>query len=188
VFDLKGSLRGRFAKNLRNGGDREPEQSKGSSTKQKREKSRTFSDTEASSDDDSNASGEKHEDRSTGYLSSEEDDDGIILDTKDKRKSQEDSKVSEASSTMLDGDFIEFTGGRPLPLTDRAKAAFHMSILNVRFKDLILESNMSTYCLTFIVKIVLFKNRTLSFYPSSMYWIIQCLLELMRRKMSLLLV
>ena len=67
MFDLKGSLRGRFAKNLRNGGDREPEQSKGSSTKQKREKSRTFSDTEASSDDDSNASGEKHEDRSTGY-------------------------------------------------------------------------------------------------------------------------
>lgn len=56
----------------------------------------------------------KHEDRSTCYLSSEEDDEGIILDTKDKRKSQEDSKVSEASSTMLDGDFIEFTGGRPL--------------------------------------------------------------------------
>ena len=31
---------------------------------------------------------------------------------------------------LLDGDFLEFTSGRPLPLTDRAKAVFHMSILN----------------------------------------------------------
>jgi len=30
----------------------------------------------------------------------------------------------------VDGDFLEFTSGRPLPLTDRAKAVFHMSILN----------------------------------------------------------
>ena len=32
--------------------------------------------------------------------------------------------------TLLDGDFLEFTGGRPLPLSDRSKAAFTMSILN----------------------------------------------------------
>lgn len=33
-------------------------------------------------------------------------------------------------STLLDGDFLEFTSGRPMPLTDRAKAVFQMSILN----------------------------------------------------------
>jgi hypothetical protein len=33
---------------------------------------------------------------------------------------------------LLDGDFLEFTGGRPMPLSDRAKAVFQMSILNVR--------------------------------------------------------
>jgi 1-phosphatidylinositol-3-phosphate 5-kinase len=32
--------------------------------------------------------------------------------------------------TLLDGDFLEFTAGRPMPMHDRAKAVFHMSILN----------------------------------------------------------
>jgi len=36
----------------------------------------------------------------------------------------------DSDATLLDGDFMEFTGGRPLPLNDRAKATFHMSILN----------------------------------------------------------
>jgi hypothetical protein len=31
---------------------------------------------------------------------------------------------------LLDENFLEFTKGRPLPLTDRARAIFHMSILN----------------------------------------------------------
>jgi hypothetical protein len=39
--------------------------------------------------------------------------------------------VFSSSATLLDGDFLEFTNGRPLPLTDRAKAVFHMSVLNV---------------------------------------------------------
>jgi 1-phosphatidylinositol-3-phosphate 5-kinase len=34
------------------------------------------------------------------------------------------------SGTLLDGDFLEFTSGRPMPMNDRAKAVFHMSILN----------------------------------------------------------
>lgn len=34
--------------------------------------------------------------------------------------------------TLLDGDFLEFTQGRPMPMSDRAKAVFQMSILNVR--------------------------------------------------------
>jgi len=37
----------------------------------------------------------------------------------------------KVSGTMLDGDFLEFTAGRPMPMNDRAKAVFHMSILNV---------------------------------------------------------
>ena len=32
--------------------------------------------------------------------------------------------AKEGSSTLLDGDFLEFTGGRPLPLTDRASTNF----------------------------------------------------------------
>jgi len=32
--------------------------------------------------------------------------------------------------TLLDGDFLETTFGRPMPMHDRAKAVFHMSILN----------------------------------------------------------
>lgn len=42
------------------------------------------------------------------------------------------SPVVSTSTTLLDGDFLEYTNGRPLPLTDRAKAVFHMSVLNVR--------------------------------------------------------
>jgi 1-phosphatidylinositol-3-phosphate 5-kinase len=33
-------------------------------------------------------------------------------------------------ATLLDGDFLEFTSGRPLPLTEQAKNVFHMSIWN----------------------------------------------------------
>lgn len=40
-----------------------------------------------------------------------------------------------SSGTLLDGDFQEFTHGRPMPLNDRAKALFHMSILNVSVAD-----------------------------------------------------
>jgi Phosphatidylinositol-4-phosphate 5-Kinase len=49
----------------------------------------------------------------------------------DNRKLGPQSSVShEHMSTLLDGDFLEFTSGRPMPLTDRAKAVFQMSILN----------------------------------------------------------
>ena len=84
------------------------------------------------SDDDSNGS-KKNDDQSASpaYLSSEDDDEGNASGLKDKRKGKESFKGSKAKGTMLDGDFIEFTSGRPLPMTDRAKAAFHMSILNV---------------------------------------------------------
>ena len=104
----------------------------GSSTRQKRDKNGTSSDAETWSDEDSNGS-VRNDDQSASpaYLSSEDDDEGINSGSKDRRKARESSKGSKNKGTMLDGDFIEFTGGRPLPMTDRAKAAFHMSILNV---------------------------------------------------------
>ena len=48
----------------------------------------------------------------------------------DKTASASDVRRSETDTVLLDENFLEFTSGRPLPLTDRAKAIFHMSILN----------------------------------------------------------
>ena len=41
------------------------------------------------------------------------------------------SPDEKGPATLLDGDFLGYTLGRPMPLTDRAKALFQMSILNV---------------------------------------------------------
>ena len=43
---------------------------------------------------------------------------------------EDDAKPVKSGRTLLDGDFLEFTAGRPMPMNDRAKAVFHMSILN----------------------------------------------------------
>ena len=40
------------------------------------------------------------------------------------------SSNKKGSGTLLDGDFLEYMSGRPMPMLDRAKAVFHMSILN----------------------------------------------------------
>lgn len=90
IFDLKGSLRGRF-------------------TAQK---------ADDTTDDDDKADLLDKEDRRPG---------SPIGGEADKAKSE-----SGPSTTLLDGDFLDFTQGRPMPLTDRAKAVFQMSILNVR--------------------------------------------------------
>lgn len=44
------------------------------------------------------------------------------------------TETMASPGTLLDGDFLQYTLGRPLPMTDRAKAVFHMSILNVSLK------------------------------------------------------
>ena len=107
VFDLKGSLRGRFAKNLRQSKDKTDNRSNISPLNKKKNHG---SDSDASSGDEA--------DLQMSHHGSDED---------EGAKEEE----SNPSSTLLDGDFLDFTSGRPLPLTDRAKAAFHMSILNV---------------------------------------------------------
>lgn len=144
LFDLKGSLRGRFTQT----GVPQGQVASKPSSSEARYKSRrqerilrrntndVFSDDE--SDEDTNS-----------YYSSSTSSSGIVNDSSDDepsnirlRRNQANENISSASggianeatsmSTYLDGDFIEFTSGHPLPLNDRAKAIFHMSILNVR--------------------------------------------------------
>lgn len=113
IFDLKGSLRGRFTR-------------QGNLEKEKHSKRSYHRKGTGSSDSESSCSDEDdlEETLSTSSVGTE----------KDEKASSEFEKGRKAKAasipTLLDGDFLEFTSGRPLPLTDRAKAVFHMSILN----------------------------------------------------------
>ncbi len=119
---MKGSLRGRFAKHLaqnkssKGGGDRDRSSS---SPLPKRKSALYGSDSEMSSDE---ADEEGEVPPYTG-VGSDDDEGGA--------KEDNGGGDAEPSGTLLDGDFLEWTGGRPLPMTDRAKAAFQMSITNV---------------------------------------------------------
>lgn len=114
IFDLKGSLRGRFT---RQGNLEKDKHSKHSSHHRRNT---------GSSDSESSCSDEEDDDDSLSASSV-----GNEKDDKNSSESEKGGKAKAASiPTLLDGDFLEFTSGRPLPLTDRAKAVFHMSILN----------------------------------------------------------
>mmetsp|Transcript_25850 Transcript_25850/g.33757 ORF Transcript_25850/g.33757 Transcript_25850/m.33757 type:complete len:206 (-) Transcript_25850:84-701(-) len=104
VFDLKGSLRGRFAK----------DKVAATEVVTGEDLSRNLSDSELSNRqyDDQNSSGDDAENE-------------VEVQLRDRAY-----EPTTLVSTLLDGDFLEFTAGRPLPLTDRAKAVFHMSVLN----------------------------------------------------------
>ena len=39
-------------------------------------------------------------------------------------------KVVKSIAMLFDSDFLEFIRGHPLPVSDRAKAVFHISVLN----------------------------------------------------------
>ena len=119
VFDLKGSLRGRFTQQStdKDSGGKGPTTSKhsGSSNDLAEMDRQSVDDVIAKarnpdSDNDFRKQNMKSESAHHG------DDDGDY--------------VGPSVPTLLDGDFLEFTGGRPLPLSDRSKAAFTMSILN----------------------------------------------------------
>jgi 1-phosphatidylinositol-3-phosphate 5-kinase len=114
IFDLKGSLRGRFT---RQGNLEKDQHSKRSSYRRRGT---------GSSDSESSGSDEEEDDESLSIAS-----DGSEKDERATGDVEKGGKAKAASiPTLLDGDFLEFTAGRPLPLTDRAKAVFHMSILN----------------------------------------------------------
>lgn len=113
IFDLKGSLRGRFT---RQANLHKEKRSNKKSSQYRRSKS------DATSDSDSFSSVDEDDDDTLSTSSG-----GMERDDADKG-----DKTDKGATipTLLDGDFLEFTSGRPLPLTDRAKAVFHMSILN----------------------------------------------------------
>lgn len=145
VFDLKGSLRGRFAKRLSQKGktkekiEQQVQSDTSSKPNQKKDSNKHCSDTDISSDDDS-VKGNGKGNTLNSSSSSEEDEGATTNETKETKippttsQSNHDKEnatdESQSASTMLDGDFLEFTGGRPLPLNDRAKSMFHMCILN----------------------------------------------------------
>jgi 1-phosphatidylinositol-3-phosphate 5-kinase len=101
VFDLKGSLRGRFAKEKE-----EPAEAPVSQVSAAAKQFSQASETKLS-ESDAKADRLKH-----GWTEG-----GSI-------------KRETGPDVLLDGDFLEFTCGRPMPMTDRAKAVFQMSILN----------------------------------------------------------
>lgn len=102
TFDLKGSLRGRFAAQI--------------------QRAKEDHHLETPSHASEMASNRKH----GSELGSDVD---IDSDASDKDESNVGTGKKE-SGTLLDGDFLEFTAGRPMPMNDRAKTVFHMSILN----------------------------------------------------------
>ncbi|KAL3915868.1 MAG: hypothetical protein SGILL_005444, partial [Bacillariaceae sp.] len=111
TFDLKGSLRGRFASHIRSNyddysGSNHADTSFNSASGEGRRRRTSESGLDGDDDDDHNS----------------EKDDGPFPNSSNNRK--------KGPGTLLDGDFLEFTGGRPMPMHDRAKAVFHMSILN----------------------------------------------------------
>ena len=98
IFDLKGSLRGRFAAHIQTAKD------------------------ESRPDTPSHASDTSSLRRKASDGPDDKKDDHSVLS---------DEASTSGPGTLLDGDFLEFTRGRPMPMTDRAKAVFQMSILNV---------------------------------------------------------
>eukprot|EP00586_Coscinodiscus_wailesii_P009101 CAMPEP_0172521040 /NCGR_PEP_ID=MMETSP1066-20121228/292349_1 /TAXON_ID=671091 /ORGANISM="Coscinodiscus wailesii, Strain CCMP2513" /LENGTH=247 /DNA_ID=CAMNT_0013303889 /DNA_START=658 /DNA_END=1401 /DNA_ORIENTATION=- len=140
TFDLKGSLRGRFARQYDNHDkDKSSSDNIDSSsdashyTKQKlprpsssKSLPKQTSDGSFPDSEDGSTSEEDDDDNNNNNTS---DDDDVLPSSEVKDKKRE-SKSESKSTTLLDGDFLEFTAGRPLPLNDRAKTVFHMSILN----------------------------------------------------------
>lgn len=104
IFDLKGSLRGRFAAQIQNAKDD------------------SYLDTPTHGSEASNVQ------RKQG---SEHGLDGDFDSEVGSDREEGDFGTRKIPRTLLDGDFLEFTAGRPMPMNDRAKAVFHMSILNV---------------------------------------------------------
>jgi hypothetical protein len=105
IFDLKGSLRGRYAAPKEPADDVVEE-----------------SDPEDSEDINNNTNKTGNNNKNNNGDSN---DDNSLLQEVVHRS----TPTKAGLSTLLDGDFLDFTSGRPMPLTDRAKAVFQMSIL-----------------------------------------------------------
>lgn len=133
IFDLKGSLRGRFTRQ----GNLEKEKETGESGKHERKggsnttaRHRRRSDSYSSDDSESRSSDDDSEVSRSESSGSRSDDESAAKQLQSSAPKAAPEFNRSGIPTLLDGDFLEFTNGRPLPLTDRAKAVFHMSILN----------------------------------------------------------
>ena len=112
IFDLKGSLRGRFAAQIQRAND----------------ESQLDTPTHASE----TSSGQRRRTVEKWERSQKGEGDERSLEDSEYGESQ--SQSEHGPATLLDGDFLEYTFGRPMPMTDRAKAVFQMSILNVSYR------------------------------------------------------
>ena len=113
IFDLKGSLRGRFAANIQSNKDHDHSNNLHQHPETPSSEVTTAASKRRVSDaiDSSRTEGAGETVDESGHL-------------------EHPSPVEKGPGTLLDGDFLEFTLGRPMPMTDRAKAVFQMSILN----------------------------------------------------------
>jgi Phosphatidylinositol-4-phosphate 5-Kinase len=154
IFDLKGSLRGRFAAQLQQAHISVQQGNMKQQTNDHAEVDRPkwrndpvskiiTSDKRMNDTDSRNSSSSNSivEDSITGSIETSllhhprTQKDVITAQPSEKKSTNLGTTGSTADketqlSTLLDGDFLEFTSGRPMPLTDRAKAVFQMSILN----------------------------------------------------------
>jgi len=121
IFDLKGSLRGRYA----NVNSEKQEEAAGTTAEVDGPSTRVALNRPKGEKDV--LKGNKKEAQFDDVESDSEESSGSE-DTDDDSSLVEENRPGVV--TLLDGDFLEFTLGRPLPLSDRAKAVFHMSILN----------------------------------------------------------
>jgi len=131
IFDLKGSLRGRFAALQLQQKSRASASETVYLDNQKRVPSENFRNGNDSSDNSIlDASSHSHQKRAnTSHTAS------VSNET-----SSQQQNVEPSPSTLLDGDFLEFTLGRPMPMIDRAKKIFGMSIFNVSFYFVLYEN------------------------------------------------
>ena len=137
TFDLKGSLRGRFARNLQkqDSNPHPPETpaasdanaTVGGRRQRRRLQHRSgFSESDSDTEEEASSSFEMSVNPSRAA-----DRDASTTDDPTDLTKHDEKEASAPNPTLLDGDFLEFTLGRPLPLTDRAKAVFQMSVFNV---------------------------------------------------------
>jgi hypothetical protein len=159
VFDLKGSLRGRFAAQVQ--GTTAPKDDANAATSVQSPPDTPSSNTVESIG--GQTSGKNQSEWTTEALNGEAD------EPNDDRGSDYTPR-EPGLRTLLDGDFLSFTEGRPMPLTDRAKSIFQMSILNVSAS---LLSTLDTPSLDSHMEWN--HGRTHSSYLLSTFWTIQFL-------------
>lgn len=153
IFDLKGSLRGRFASQMHQGQSLTHQNVKHSSNaisddglngpasdisnirSERVGKGTTHTESGIFPSSSSNSIVDEPVDGIESSISNRDSSQKsqILIKSVSIGKSDSHSQSAQSNehiSTLLDGDFLEFTSGRPMPLTDRAKAVFQMSILN----------------------------------------------------------